>query len=539
VAGDEKCKTGFGIGLPMSDCAHKTKGDYLARQLPLCHRSMERRALIYAVTAILAAVLPATANDVMDACHAFASADVIFVGRVKGAPITRRISGEQEIEKARAMKDAAERDLKQFEALKMPPEIGQSRHLELTIRMIKAADGFDRARAMHPPPVDVSVTPLLVETPFRGVTTPELFMWNRGQPELDPARSYLFYAERPMGPLAPDVIFAAQPKELEAAEADLRFLHEVAANDQNTLVHGSLTFQDPDNQMRRTSLAGVVLRVTLDGQHYETSTGADGTFMLTGVPPGMLRIEPALPENLTLPPQSNGGIVKGGCLAVHMRATLNGRIRGRVALDSGEPFRGIVDIVPHGHSRQLPQSHAFSNEAGEFAFSALPPGDYLLGINVLREPRNGAPFAPTYFPGTTDRSLATPVTVGAGTEHAGIDWIVSSRLREGSMEVTFDTAGESQKDALVCVTRYDSNLRATDGAGYEPRSGAVVVPVVEGVRYRFMAYARTASGFARSDTFDFIGAPGRQSIRLRVASTTQIATGQSCAGDPRPFSPSR
>jgi hypothetical protein len=50
-----------------------------------------------------------------------------------------------------------------------------------------------------------------------------------------------------------------------------------------------------------------------------------------------------------------------------------------VTLDSGKPFRGIVDIVPHGHSRQLPQSYAYTNEAGEFAFSALPPGDYLRG----------------------------------------------------------------------------------------------------------------------------------------------------------------
>jgi hypothetical protein len=223
-----------------------------------------------------------------------------------------------------------------------------------------------------------------------------------------------------------------------------------------------------------------------------------------------------------------------------MRATFNGRIRGRVALSSGEPFRGLVDIVAHGHRRQLPQSPAFTNEAGEFAFSALPPGDYLLGINLLRQPQSGAPFAPTYFPGTTDRSLATPVTVGAGTEHAGIDWVVSSRLREGSMEVTFDTAGESQKDPGLCVTMYDSDNRNNGGLGYGPRSGGpIVVPVIEGVRYRFEAYARTPSGFARSDAFDVIGAAGRQSITLRVASTTQIATGQSCAGDPRPFSPSR
>jgi hypothetical protein len=233
---------------------------------------------------MLAAASAAAANDVADACHEFGRAEVIFVGRVKSAPITRRISGEVEIEKA---------------------------------------------RALYPPPVEVSLTPLLVETAFRGVTTPELFMWNRGQPGLDPSRSYLFYADRPMGPLAPDVIFAERPKELETAADDVRFLREAVASDRVTAVHGSLNFQDPDDHTRRTPLAGVVLRVSLDGQRYETSTGADGTFVITGVPPGVLRIEPVLPEHLTLPPQQNGGIVKGGCLAVHMRAISSAPARNR------------------------------------------------------------------------------------------------------------------------------------------------------------------------------------------------------------------
>jgi hypothetical protein len=242
--------------------------------------SLPIRRLLLCIAIMLAAATAAAANDVADACHEFRKAEVIFIGRVKSAPIMRRMSGE-----ARAAKDAA--------------------------------------------PVDLSLTPLIVETAFRGVTTPELFMWNQGQPDLDPARSYLFYADRPMGPLVPDVIRAGRPKELEAAEADVRFLHEAAASDQGTIVHGSLTFQDPDNHRRRTPIPGVLLRLSLDGQSYETSTGVDGTFTITGVPPGLLRIEPVLPDHLTLPAQQAGGMVKGGCLAVHLRATINGRVGTR------------------------------------------------------------------------------------------------------------------------------------------------------------------------------------------------------------------
>jgi hypothetical protein len=489
----------------------------------------------------LAMTTPVAAAQVAEACREFATAEVIFVGRVKSAPITRRISGEKDIEKARVVSDAAEHDLKAFEALKMPPEIGWRRHQDLSIRALNARDEYEKTRAMHPSPVDLSLTPMLVEVPFRGATG-DLFILNSGQPALDPERSYLFYADRPLGPLAPDVIRPFNAKEMEAAEADLRFLHDAIANNTGTVVHGSLNLQDPDDQHRRSPLGGVVLRVSLDDQRYETSTDADGTFLITGVPPGVLRVEPVLPEHLTLPPQQNGGNARGGCLEVNMRATFNGRIRGRVLLGAGEPFRGFVDLVRHGHTRHVPNSLALTNDRGEFAFAAVPPGNYLLGINAARQPSNGAPYPPTYFPGTTDRALATPVVVGLGSEQAELEWVVNSRLREGAIEVSFDTAGQPQKTMGVCVMTFDADLRSNGASGYERHSNEpVVVPVVEGVRYRLVALAQLPSSFAESEIFDVIGAPGRQVLKLQLASVSERAAGIDCPASAlsKPFSPSR
>ena len=78
----------------------------------------------------------------------------------------------------------------------------------------------------------------------------------RGQPALDPARSYLFYAERPAGPLAPDIVFAGHPKDLESAEADLRFLRDAVANNAGTdrprlaQIPGSRRSEAPDSARR-------------------------------------------------------------------------------------------------------------------------------------------------------------------------------------------------------------------------------------------------------------------------------------------------
>jgi hypothetical protein len=502
---------------------------------------MPRLFPLHCAVVILTMAAPVAANDVAEACREFATAEVIFVGRVKSAPITRRISNEEAVEKARVVMEAAERDFKAYEALKMPPEIVGGQLRDLAIRMILAREAFDMARVSHPPPFDVSLTPMIVETAFRGVTTPELFLMNKGQHELDPGRSYLFYATRRAGPLAPDVITAERTKDVESAEADLQFLHEAVANNPGTVVSGSLMLENL-NDTRSSPLGGVVLRVSLDGQRYETSTRADGTFLITGVPPGMLMLEPVLPDHLTLPPQRRR--VLGGCMTVHMRARVTGRIRGRVLLENGAGFRGVVDLVPEDPSHQsVIPSPAFTNERGEFEFSASP-GTYLLGVNIVRPPTAGAPFRPTYFPGTTDLSQAARVVIGTGTEQAEIEWVVNSRLGEGSIDVAFDTHGQPQKEMSVCVTMFNADFRNNGGTGYEGRSNEfVTVPVVEGVRYRLVAHARVPSGFAESEIFDVIGAPGRQAVRLAVASVseTNLGVGALCpsAHSTQPFSPSR
>ena len=350
---------------------------------------------------------PVAANDVAEACREFATAEVIFVGRVNGAPITRRVSGEDDIEKARVIMEAAERELKAFQALKMPPEIGGGRHRELAIQAIKAQDEYGRIRAMHPPPVDFPVTPLLVETAFRGVTTSELFMWNRGQPALDPARSYLFYAERPAGRSRPTSCSPVTPKMWKRPKP---ICNSCARLSRTTMAQPSTARSSsriPTIRCAGLRCRGVVLRVSLDGQRYESSTGADGTFLITGVPPGMLRIEPVLPDHLTLPPQSNGGHGERRLpRSAHARDVQRAHSRASAARNrrtiSRRPSTSCARRSKLAMSAILARAHERSRRVcvrGSAARS-VPAGR-----STSRDShRQGAPFAPTYFPGTTDRS---------------------------------------------------------------------------------------------------------------------------------------
>ena len=78
---------------------------------------------------------------------------------------------------------------------------------------------------------------------------------------------------------------------------------------------------------------------------------------------------------------------------------------------------------------------------------------------------------------------------------------------------------------------------ATSADRIEP----VVIPVVEGVRYRLVAYAQLPSTFAESEIFDVIGAPGRQVLKLQVASVSERGSVMQCPSSTssKPFSPSR
>jgi hypothetical protein len=115
--------------------------------------------------------------------------------------------------------------------------------------------------------------------------------------------------------------------------------------------------------------------------------------------------------------------------------------------------------------------------------------------------------------------------------------VVSSRLGEGSIQVSLDSHGQPQKEMGVCVTTFDDDNGKSGVYGYERwREEPLVVPVVEGMRYRVVAHARTESGFVESELRDFIGTPGRQAITLPVAFVTQQGTGRSCSS-PSPDKP--
>ncbi len=217
-----------------------------------------------------------------------------------------------------------------------------------------------------------------------------------------------------------------------------------------------------------------------------------------------------MPPELTTASTGGGEVRAGGCVPTGVVARLNGIIRGRVMRADQRPMHGPVHLLPTDPRTEVfPREGQvkFSNANGEFEFNGLPPGDYLLGVN-LKRPQSGPPYPPTYFPGTTNPAEATPVHVGEGTVHENVDFVMPPALATGRL---FVRPAEPASGALsACVVSV--------GMYRQPEPGdPVPIWVVEGVHYQLRLHIEESSGkHWESELVEVVGQPGLHELAVPV-----------------------
>ena len=78
-----------------------------------------------------------------------------------------------------------------------------------------------------------------------------------------------------------------------------------------------------------------------------------------------------------------------GCASVFYSVMDNGRLSGRVLDSDGQPAAGVLLALmekDHVDPTKNWGSFAKSEGNGQFKFSALPPGQYVLATNLSRYP---------------------------------------------------------------------------------------------------------------------------------------------------------
>jgi Carboxypeptidase regulatory-like domain len=294
------------------------------------------------------------------------------------------------------------------------------------------------------------------------------------------------------------------------ASEDLKFLSGLASKTCGARLYGAVgNFEMDyvrDNEGRQRSVVRVynaVPEITITardkrGQILTAVTNREGAFEFTGILPGVeYTVRAELPGYFQKTPSSERKIQIGacGCGRINFPAFYDGSISGRITNPDGKPgAKAEIAIVRADDkvSRLKTQvSSATADKDGRFILEKVPPGNYVLGVNITVAPRKDSPYRPTWYPDAATRQEAKIIEVGPGEKLPGYDLVIPRRLAERTIEgAVFWPDGRPATDAYIYLS---PSAQPGQGAGGELKSiytdnhGRFKITGYEGIAYYVVA----------------------------------------------------
>ncbi len=294
---------------------------------------------------------------------------------------------------------------------------------------------------------------------------------------------------------------------LDEAEEDLAFLRNMPNKGAGARVYGAVVaaVKDPSSTDWRkpVPLGGITVKIGGGGQTYEAVTDAEGTYERTGLPPGDYKVRPVVPEQYDAGEYSvrEVRVNDRGCAQEEFLVHNDSRIKGRVVEPEGRGLPKVrVSLIPVEGPDEVSWTTLdsdYADEQGRFELEQVPPGRYLLGVNIGSSPDEEAPYPRTFHPGVTDRAQAAVIEVGMGEKLKDIDIQLPPKLTRRAVSGTVvwpdgrpaAGAGVHLEDINFsgwcvngCATETDAqgNFKLHGFAGYTYRVRASVMRNVKG-----------------------------------------------------------
>ena len=289
-----------------------------------------------------------------------------------------------------------------------------------------------------------------IEKAFRGVQGETFDTFEHGTScdfHFKVGERYFVYTSRDAKDGRSYVHSCSATKTAERAEADIAYAEGVKRNEPTPSIIGSVTRETrarANEYRKRDGLEGI--RVTADGGSKnvaEVYTDAKGNFRFFGLAPGSYRVRAGTPpdlrrlygdETLTL------NVTDGRCSGGQFTVTSLSTITGRVVDAKGAPLKTRVDLVPvDSDGKEIAPAEqsiqTYSDDQGRYKFDWLAPGRYLVTVNSRIQPASyDPPYQRTYFPGVTDRSLASVIELIDGQQLTVDDFALGPPLQTRTLE---------------------------------------------------------------------------------------------------------
>ncbi len=222
-----------------------------------------------------------------------------------------------------------------------------------------------------------------------------------------------------------------------------------------------------DTSGRSLAHTSVMLRLVDGGTTTRmTSSDSEGRFQFDGVPPGRFNVA-ALRPGYESPPKAAPGTgawkvieLRPGQreLGVAMALAKSASIGGRILDQFGDPIVGSVALRRVGGVISLPGRQTQSNARGEYRILSIESGDWILSVednpfgrdlrtSVSPDQEQTVAMLPVFYPGVPEASLATTLTVTAGSDLTNMDLVMRPQpVSVIDVEVDADGRTHSRSD---------------------------------------------------------------------------------------------
>ncbi|MEZ5418225.1 MAG: carboxypeptidase-like regulatory domain-containing protein [Vicinamibacterales bacterium] len=249
-------------------------------------------------------------------------------------------------------------------------------------------------------------------------------------------RRYLFHTR--ITAVGASVHTCSYSTTIESAGPILAFLDSLDRDTSGGTISGTVSLRNElfAVDRRNRSLAGI--RVSLRGAATRDAvSAADGRFRFDALPPGEYVVDVEEDEARALVPVGSADFVLAhtrACVDLPMKMAFTSLVEGTLQDREGRRLRGMAvelraaDLVgtrvhsgdADGRGEPAPLAPIDSLQdltanSGRFAFRNVPPGRYVVGVNLEADADDG-PLAPQYLTDRTGQPMI--LTLGPGTHHS-------------------------------------------------------------------------------------------------------------------------
>lgn len=307
-------------------------------------------------------------------------------------------------------------------------------------------------------------------------------------------RKYLVYGYNLEGSSRIGTGICSRTQPLSEASDDLSFLRAVSGSPAGATIYGTaqrytVSFENNGAREPAGPIEGAVVVASSGENRREATTGGDGRYRFSNLPPGRYTVRVTLPAKLSPFEERTVEVYDRGCAEVDIDAVTDGRIVGRLLDAQGRPLESkSVELLPVGRDGKLLRGPwAFTEEDGSFKHTQLPPGRYVLGINTFDAPDEDMPYRKTFYPSTTDESAARVFTLEEGQRLSGIEFRLPAPLVPRVLTGT--VVWPNGRPAAGAELRLEEVVsgRSAEWGVKTDRRGRFTSHVYEGLRYRVEA----------------------------------------------------